>query len=102
MSGRIRISDAANRLYHEVVRAIGKGEHAIHIVWADKTGCWSLGFSPEAEILSADVAIHEWIVAGRCRNIMVVVDGPMRKRASEMTVSIDSPDGRRFTVAVFE
>jgi hypothetical protein len=87
------------------MRIIGKGDQAIHIVWVlngDGTGRWSLGFSPEADILAADAKIQEWIVAGRCREVRIVVDGPIRKRASEVTVSIDSPDGRRFTVAVFE
>jgi hypothetical protein len=61
-----------------------------------------LGFSPESDILSADAKIQDYIVAGRCREIMVVVDGPIPKRAMEMKVDIDSPDGKNFKVTVTE
>jgi hypothetical protein len=105
MPGHIHISDAANRLYHTVAREIGTGEQAIHIVWAlnpDRSGYWRLGFSPEATIHSAPAEIQEWIIAGKCREIMVVVDGPVRKKANEMRIDIDSPDGATFNVSVAE
>lgn len=83
MRGHITISDQATRLYHAIARMIGEGGQAIHIVWTldtDDAGHWSLGFSPESDILSADAKVQDYVVAGRCRGIMVVVDGPMPKK----------------------
>jgi hypothetical protein len=105
MTGHINITDQAMRLYHASVRAFGEGELAMHIVWRlgrDGTGDWFLGFSPESHILAADAKIQEFIVAGRCRGIIVVVDGPMPKTAKEMKVDIDIADGHHFKVTVTE
>ena len=106
MASQITISNAASRLYHTCVREIGKGEQAIHVVWAVnedwEDGYWMLGFSPESHFRSADQATLDYIVAGRCREILVVVDGPMPKAAKDMKIDIDSPDGRTFKVTVSE
>src|SRR4030095_4389136 len=75
MTGRITISNEANRLYHTVAREIGGGEQAVQISWAlnenRKGGYWSLGFSPESYILGAYQEILDYVVAGRCREILV-------------------------------
>jgi hypothetical protein len=110
MAGQITITNDANRLYHTFARQIGGGEQAIHIAWAlnknREGGYWMLGFSPESHFLGADQKILDYIVAGRCREILVVVDGPMPKAAKDMKIyidiDIDSPDGRAFKVTVSE
>ena len=106
MTGRITISNEANRLYHTVAREIGGGEQAIHIAWALNNnwegGYWMLGFSPVSHVLGADQKTLDYVVAGRCREILVVVDGPMPKAAKDMTIDIDSPDGQTFKVTVSE
>ena len=46
--------------------------------------------------------VLDYIVAGRCREILVIVDGPMPKAAKDMTIDIDTPDGVTFKVTVSE
>lgn len=65
-------------------------------------GYWSLGFSPESYILGAYQTILDYVVAGRCREILVVVDGPIPKAAKDMNIDIDTPDGVTFNVTVSE
>ena len=108
MTGHITISNDANRLFHTYARQIGEGEQAIHVVWVlnknSDGGYWKLGFSPESHFLGADQTILNHIVAGRCREILVVVDGPMPRSAKDMKIDIDidSPDGQTFKVTVSE
>jgi hypothetical protein len=106
MTGRITISNEANRQYHTIARQLGEGEQAIHVVWAlnknGEGGYWKLGFSPERHFLGVDQKILDCIVAGRCREILVVVDGPMSKAAKDMKIDIDSSDGWNFKVTVSE
>jgi hypothetical protein len=42
------------------------------------------------------------LVAGRYRESLVIVDGPVRKAATDMIIDIDSPAGRIFKVTAFE
>ena len=106
MAGQITISNDANRLYHTFARQIGEGEQAIHVVWVlnknGEGGYWRGGFSPESQFLGADQKILDYIVAGRCREILVVVDGPMLKAAKDMNIDIDTTDGVTFKVTVSE
>jgi hypothetical protein len=106
MTGRITISNEANRVYHTFARQIGEGEQAIHVVWVlnknGDGGYWRGGFGPVSHFLSADQKVLDYIVAGRCREILVVVDGPTAKAAKDMTVDIDTTDGVTFKVTVSE
>jgi hypothetical protein len=106
MTGRITISNEANRVYHTITRQPGEGEQAIHVVWVlnkdREGGYWKAGFSPESQFLGADQKVLDYIVAGRCREILVVVDGPMPKAAKDMTIDIDTPDGITFKVTISE
>jgi hypothetical protein len=56
-------------------------------------------FQSASLFLSADQKVLDYIVAGRCREILVV-DGPMSKAAKDMTVDIDTTDGATFKVTV--
>jgi hypothetical protein len=109
MSGQITISNEANRLYRTCAHEIGEGEQAIHVVWVlnkdREGGHWRLGFSPVGQFRpasSADQKVLDYIVAGRCREILVVVDGPMPKAAKDMMIDIDTTDGVTFNVTVSE
>lgn len=102
--GQIIISPRAIALFHQLTRTLGQEDLAFHIAWAVNedgvSGRWTVGFTPEEQLLAADPQMRWQIVAGRYQGILVVVDGPSNGSPASRRVEIDSVDNRTFGVAV--
>ena len=105
-TGRIEITEAAVALFHLASQMVNEGAMALHITWLTPEGNgvprWIAGLTPEADILSSSPEMQDWIVAGRCNGILVVVDGPGNVPAKGRDVRIDTRGTQAtFSVAVF-
>ena len=102
-NGRIHISPRAIALFRQLALVSHQKSPAFHIVYVldeKGPGRWSVGLTPEAEILAGDTNVKLQIVAGRYDGILVVVDGPSNGLASTRRIRIGSLNGRTFTVSV--
>jgi hypothetical protein len=90
----VQITERAVQLYRALARSLDQGPLALHVVWdvtaAKSAGVWKVGLSPEAHFENANRQLLDNIVAGRFNGILVVVDGPTAKPASELSVMIDA------------
>ncbi|MEO3430532.1 hypothetical protein AAFN88_16860 [Pelagibius sp. CAU 1746] len=101
----VQLTERAIQLYREMARSIGQGPLALHLVWdvtaAESTGVWEVGLTPEAHFTAAGQQMLDKIIAGRFDGILVVIDGPIAKPASELSIKIDATaTGGSFIAAI--
>jgi hypothetical protein len=93
-TNNIELTARATRLYHELVGSTQGGPHAIHVVWdvtaGDGFGVWKVGLTPESHFQAVDPQLLDKVVAGRIDGILIVIDGPIARPASDLSIRIDT------------